>query len=145
MKIQLEQWEERNIQNFLNKHEHWFDGGDDKDKLNASAHFFKRIKDYLLLEGLIDKLSSFGYTASHKKSYAQEYLKQMGQIFGGNDINEGEDEVSFYYGRLMCSLYIGYDEIDNLYLIKLSPNFDMAWYGTDEWLSLNINEILCSY
>lgn len=145
MKIQLEQWEERNIQNFLSKHEHWFDGGDDNDKLNATAHFFKRIKDYLSLEGLIDNLSSFGYTASHKKSYAQEHLKQMGQIFGGYDITEGEDEVSFYYGRLMCTLLLHYDCIDNLYLIKLSPNFDMAWYGTDDWLSLNINEILCSY
>jgi hypothetical protein len=145
MQIQLEQWEERNIHKFLNQHEQWFEGMNEKDKLNATAFFFRQVKEYLALEHIIDNLHNFGYTASYKKSYAQENLKQLTQIFGGHDSKEEDDEVWFYYGRLMCSLYVEHDDINNMYIVKLSPKFDIAWYGTDEWVSLSINEILCSY
>lgn len=145
MKIQLELWEERNINNFLNKNYHWFEGMDDIEQDKAIAHFFRQIKEYLALEHIIDNLHNFGYTASYKKEYAQEDLRQLTQIFSGHGTEEEDNEVEFYYGRLLCSLYIEYDEINNRYIVKLSPKFDMAWYNTDEWVTLNINEILCSY
>ena len=143
MQIQLEQWEERNIHKFLNQHEHWFEGMNGKNKLDATAFFFRQIKEYLALEHIIDNLNNFGYTATYTKSHAQEVLKQLMKNFIGDGMEE--EDTEFYYGRLLCSLYIEYDDINNRYIVKLSPKFDMAWYNTDEWVTLDINEILCSY
>lgn len=143
MKIQLELWEEKNINNFLNTNYHWFEGMDDIEQDKATAHFFRQIKEYLALEHIIDNLNNFGYTATYTKSHAQEVLKQLMKNFIGDGMEE--EDTEFYYGRLLCSLYIDYDDINNRYIVKLSPKFDMAWYNTDEWVTLNINEILCSY
>ena len=147
MKIQLELWEERNINNFLNAHHHWFEGMDDIEQDKAIAHFFRQIKEYLALEHIIDNLHNFGYSCSYHEVITTEYLYHFLQIFGGtsNIDDEEKETVDFYYGRIQCTAYVELDEHNDHYYIKLSPKFDMAWYNTDEWVTLNINEILCSY
>lgn len=144
MKIQLEQWEERNIHKFLNQHEQWFEGMSGKNKLDATALFFKQIKEYLALEHIIDNFRNFGLTSSYSKTIAEENLSYFRQFFGGTEDTGDDKIVDFYYGRIACSVFVDHDE-NGIYYIKLSPKFDLAWYGTDEWVTLNINEILCSY